>query len=64
VAARIERSETRKQLLLVGYSTRGATVPWVLFTLDVVAVARVRGGRPWASPQPGKKEGFSFLILA
>jgi len=58
VAARIERGETGSS------GCWRATVPRVLFTLDVVAVARVRGGRPWASPQPGKKEGFSFLILA
>jgi hypothetical protein len=51
------------KLGLLRYSTRGATVPRVLFTPRVVAVSRVRGaqGMPAAGlrPRPAR-EKFSF----
>jgi hypothetical protein len=56
------------KLGLLCYSTRGATVPWVLFTPRVVAAARVGGaqGTPAAGlrPRPAREKGFpSNLFL-
>jgi hypothetical protein len=51
----------------VSYSTRGATVPRVLFTPRVVAAARVGGaqGTPAAGllPRPAREKGFPSNLL-
>jgi hypothetical protein len=55
------------ELGLQSYSTRGATVPRVLFTPRVVAAARVGGaqGTPTAGlrPRPAREKGFPSNIL-
>jgi hypothetical protein len=63
-AVGIERRELIERRRLPRYSTRGATVPRVLFTgWGWRAAARVRGEREasrGASPTAGKREGISF----
>ena len=56
--SRESRGERRR---LTRYSTRGATVPRVLFTAAAARAARALGeaGRG-ASPTAGKREGISF----
>jgi hypothetical protein len=55
------------KLGLLRYSTRGATVPRVLFTPKVVAAARVGGtqGTPAAGlrPRPAREKGFLSNLL-
>jgi hypothetical protein len=58
-AARIERRESRGAA-----ATGELQYPRVLFMASARA-ARLRESRPrGVRPQPGKREGFSFLILA
>jgi hypothetical protein len=54
------------ELVLLRYSTRGATVPWVLFTPRVVAAARVGGaqGTPAAGLRHGRQERRVFLLVS